>query len=84
MCRPLESTSKKVDGFYLLLFLVKYSPKENSQVVVSKERWPGDLLTEAIFSLKKNIKIRFILFCRSGKIFFKILKTTYRHIDISR
>ena len=32
--------------FDLLLFIVKHSSKENSQVVASKERWSGDLLIE--------------------------------------
>ena len=32
--------------FELLLFLAKYSSSENSHVVASKERWPGDLLPQ--------------------------------------
>ena len=43
-----ESVKKGVRVFDLLLFLARYSSKENSQVVASKERWPGDLLPETL------------------------------------
>ena len=45
---------RKVDGFDLLL--AKYSSKENSQVVASKERCPGDLLPETFISFRLGLR----------------------------
>ena len=42
------STVESLMVLNLLLLLAKYSSKENSQVVASKERWPGDVLPEIL------------------------------------
>ena len=50
-----ERTVERLMVFDLLLLLyAKYSSKENSQVVASKERWPGDLLPEILPSFLEH------------------------------
>ena len=46
-------TLERLMAFDLLLLLAKYSSKENSQVVASKERLPGDLQSETLKSLAR-------------------------------
>ena len=62
-------TLKRLMAFDLLLLLAKYSSKENSQVVASKERWPGDLQSETLKSLAR------VLFFHLFQVFKSIMLT---------
>ena len=51
--------------FDLLFFLSKYSEKDNSQVVPSKKRWPGDLMPETLQEFSQSMIFHICKFFKS-------------------